>query len=546
MHYYGTRLSENISRREPEGYLLCLNVPVARTGTQDYLPEELGLPPGSSFISVYRPEEEVFSPETVASFEGMPVTNDHPPEGVDVSNIRALQKGHAHNVRRGTGEESDLLLADLIITDPGLISLILEEGKREISCGYTYELCEENGQYIQRKIRGNHVAVVDAGRAGKRVAIRDHKGCDLSASTQAPLEPAPRVSIKDHKAKEPERMSRRPNLRFGKRLPCYSRPPLTSASEVRAECGDRRTNNLRGETAMKKSLSKILARMAKDGDIETVAEIIEEMIEPEAPAEEETTEVVVVETPKGEEPATASGGNLAGSEVIRNEQAPQCGAATIENAETTVVVDEVTLGEVISRLDQIITLLTPAASDEDPAEGEPLRAAGGGNSVRGEVSRNEQAPQCGAATIEAAVAEAVEEAIEAVAAEEAVAEVIQPEATSTEEISEMLEEIVDPVSEVIEAEEDECEEPEPEVLSTGDALRAALRAVGPALAKMPKKQRQRVCADIAARLNGLGGRSGADTGIYAALAAARRKTTESPADLGKRIMATRSANRARQ
>ena len=45
MHYYGTRLSENISRREPEGYLLCLNVPVARTGSQDYLPEELGLPP---------------------------------------------------------------------------------------------------------------------------------------------------------------------------------------------------------------------------------------------------------------------------------------------------------------------------------------------------------------------------------------------------------------------------------------------------------------------------------------------------------------------
>ena len=62
MHYYGTRLSENISRREPEGYLLCLNVPVARTGTQDYLPEELGLPPGSSFIPVLRPEAEVFKP----------------------------------------------------------------------------------------------------------------------------------------------------------------------------------------------------------------------------------------------------------------------------------------------------------------------------------------------------------------------------------------------------------------------------------------------------------------------------------------------------
>ncbi len=26
MHYYGTRLSDNLSFREPEGYLLCLNV----------------------------------------------------------------------------------------------------------------------------------------------------------------------------------------------------------------------------------------------------------------------------------------------------------------------------------------------------------------------------------------------------------------------------------------------------------------------------------------------------------------------------------------
>ena len=429
MHYYGTRLSENISRREPEGYLLCLNVPVARTGIQDYLPEELGLP-GSSFISVYRPEEEVFSPETVASFEGMPVTNDHPPDGVDVSNIRALQKGHAHNVRRGTGDESDLLLADLIITDPKLIDLILDEGKREISCGYTYELCEENGQYIQRKIRGNHVAVVDAGRAG------------------------PRVSIKDHKASISER--RKPN--------------------------------------MKKSLSKILARMAKDGDIETVAEIIEEMIEPEAPAEavaeEAAEEVAEAVAEVAEEPA-----------------------AVVETPEgATIVVDEDTLGEVISRLDQIIALLTPAAQDEDPAE---------------------------------EIAEAVEEAIEAVTAEEAEEEVLLPEVTTPEEISEMVQEILDPVSEVIEAEEDECEEPEPEVLSTGDALRAALRAVGPALAKMPRKQRQRVCADIAARLNGKGGRKGADAGIYAALAAARRKPAADPKDLGRRIMEKRSANRAR-
>ena len=283
MHYYGTCLSENISRREPEGYLLCLNVPVARTGTQEYLPEELGLSPGPpGLISVLRPEAEVFSPETIASFEGMPVTNDHPPDGVDIGNIRALQKGHAHNVRRGSGEESDLLLADLIITDPVLIDLIMD-GKREISCGYTYELCEENGTYIQRKIRGNHVAVVDAGRAGPRVSIKDEHPVqisDLGNRCRA-------TGARDWRAAGDDR-----------------------AAETIAE--NKPTEPERRTLTMKKSLSKILARMAKDGDIETVAEIIEEMIEP------------------GEDPATASGGNLAESEVIRNEQAPQCGAAVLK------------------------------------------------------------------------------------------------------------------------------------------------------------------------------------------------------------------------
>ena len=61
MQYYGTRLSENISRREPEGYLLCLNVPVARTGVQEYLPEELGLTEENGrMIPVFRPDCHAF------------------------------------------------------------------------------------------------------------------------------------------------------------------------------------------------------------------------------------------------------------------------------------------------------------------------------------------------------------------------------------------------------------------------------------------------------------------------------------------------------
>lgn len=176
MLYYANQISKNISIRNPEGYLICLNVPIARSGTQQYLPEELGIE-GNGYtdglITVYRPEDEVFSQETIASFQGMPVTNDHPVEGyVDSENFKRFAVGHAENIRRGVNEQKDLLLADLVINDPETIENV-QNGKREISCGYLYRLCEEDGKYIQREIRGNHVAIVDEGRAGHRVSIKD-------------------------------------------------------------------------------------------------------------------------------------------------------------------------------------------------------------------------------------------------------------------------------------------------------------------------------------------------------------------------------------
>lgn len=168
--YYGSRFSTNMTRT-PEGYLVCHNVPLARTGMQQYLEREVG-GNGDGLIDVYRNEAEVFRPETLASFEGKPVTDDHPTEFLQPSNALAYAKGVCQNVRRGSGDESDLIVADLIIYDAILIAEI-ESGKREISAGYYCDYTPFRDGFEQTHIVCNHVAVVHNGRAGERVAIKD-------------------------------------------------------------------------------------------------------------------------------------------------------------------------------------------------------------------------------------------------------------------------------------------------------------------------------------------------------------------------------------
>ena len=172
--YYGYTISPN-QIETGEGFLICKNVPIARTGSQDYLGRELGLTDGNAdkIIAVIRSPDEVFSEAALASFEGKPVTNDHPPTLIGPDDVKTYEMGHAQNIRRGTGEWKDFMIADLHIHDRDLIDAI-QNGKREISCGYECDYVKNtDGTYSQKNIRGNHVAVVDRGRAGKRAAILD-------------------------------------------------------------------------------------------------------------------------------------------------------------------------------------------------------------------------------------------------------------------------------------------------------------------------------------------------------------------------------------
>ena len=171
--YYASKLSDNIMET-PEGYLICKDVPVARTGIQEYLGQELGITDKyDEYIKIYREEDEVFSPEAIASFEGKPYTDEHPSDMVDINNISMHGKGHVQNVRRST-TEPDLLLADIVVTDAQTISEIKNKVKREISCGYDCYYVPYKDGYKQVEIRGNHIALVSKGRAGSRVSIHDN------------------------------------------------------------------------------------------------------------------------------------------------------------------------------------------------------------------------------------------------------------------------------------------------------------------------------------------------------------------------------------
>ncbi len=168
--YYGTRLSENMAET-PEGYLICYDVNIARIGTQDYLGSELGI--SDDVVKVDRPAEEVFKPATVASFEGKPFTNDHPYELLDANNTSIYSKGHLQNVR--VSDDKTYLVGDIIVTDSQTVQDI-KNGKREISAGYNCDcLQDDNGNWYQANIIGNHVALVDKGRAGEKVRINDKK-----------------------------------------------------------------------------------------------------------------------------------------------------------------------------------------------------------------------------------------------------------------------------------------------------------------------------------------------------------------------------------
>ena len=159
------RLSEHRCKT-PEGYLICTDAILARTGKQTYRKNEIFKDSDDETeIEVDRTEDEVFSPQTLASFENKPVTVEHPDEDVNVHNYKEYAVGFVRDVHRGEVDGQPVILGNLVITDEQTIQEIENGEHTDLSCGYDCDIADEANP-CQRNIRGNHVALCECGRAG--------------------------------------------------------------------------------------------------------------------------------------------------------------------------------------------------------------------------------------------------------------------------------------------------------------------------------------------------------------------------------------------
>lgn len=152
-----------------EGYIRA-NAIVTRSGVFNYKNED------GSLRRELRHPDEVWNTDSLASMEMIPVTNNHPAEKlVNAKNFKRLAIGYTgENIQK----EGDYIIAPVVITDQDGVDWVKNQGRKELSLGYTVDLHPESGTYngdeydfVQKNIRYNHLAIVNQARAGSEARI---------------------------------------------------------------------------------------------------------------------------------------------------------------------------------------------------------------------------------------------------------------------------------------------------------------------------------------------------------------------------------------
>ena len=156
------------------GWITIKDNPILKAGIFPYLGSEIGQGEPSRVYKVLRSEEELSKPETIKSFELVPLINEHfvlGELGTDTDD-KPIDGIVGESIYFG----APYLKSNIKVFGKHIKKLI-EVGKIELSAGYSckYIPVENNPDYdfIQTDIRANHLALVEAGRNGSDVAVQD-------------------------------------------------------------------------------------------------------------------------------------------------------------------------------------------------------------------------------------------------------------------------------------------------------------------------------------------------------------------------------------
>jgi hypothetical protein len=148
--------------------------------------EALGLNPYQVY-ALFRAPTELKKAE--ASFNNIPILIKH--EAVSAADPKKDLVVGTTGSHAAFDGESGFLSNSLSIWDDAAIKLIESGAQKELSCGYRYVVDMRPGSYngddyhgVMRAIVGNHVALVDRGRAGPDVVVGDR-----APPTQSPAGP---------------------------------------------------------------------------------------------------------------------------------------------------------------------------------------------------------------------------------------------------------------------------------------------------------------------------------------------------------------------
>ena len=161
---------------------------------------------------VYRPESELSSQDCIDSFKLIPWIDDHVMLGNEDAGLTpSEQKGVQGVIGQDVYFDGTTLKGNIKVFSEAMANLIAN-GKKELSCGYRcrYEYAPgtfngEHYDYVQREIRGNHLALVENGRMGPDVAVLDHLTFTIDSQEFTQMMTKDTESKKDDKIEDEEK-----------------------------------------------------------------------------------------------------------------------------------------------------------------------------------------------------------------------------------------------------------------------------------------------------------------------------------------------------